>query len=68
MVEVEEEEEEDSDGNPIPRPAKVIEKEEVIDCTIVDCENGSYDCSYIMPDCCAVRVEILFFNDKEEWV
>jgi len=60
-------EELDAEGNPIPK-RKVFAQEESVHCEIIDRDDGCYDCKYQIDEECEARVEILFFNDKEEWV
>jgi hypothetical protein len=42
--------------------------EEVINCKIIDKDDGSYSCSYTINEECAVNIEILFENEKGDMV
>ena len=42
--------------------------EEIIECKIVDKDDGSYACSYIVDEECSVNIEILFENEKGDMV
>jgi dynein heavy chain len=54
----------DGEAEAAPKKVKIDPSASLLECKVVDNENGTYSCSYVCDEECEVSVEVLFMNDK----